>query len=217
MKNLKKYSIFESIHWYDDLIKDYDFDTEYIKEIFQDIIDEGMSVNIQPYFMNRDFIFISKKIDALESNFYCGYSIDITNILFPTDIDGFIKTNNLIFNSLRILESNFKCKVNTYIGRDIRILCLDLSQPFDTRSIDIKGNKANKIRFIKMNRVEQILSQLEIHSKIMDTKTLSSNLIEITPKINISKVEEILNKIFYRNKEFLNIYQKDNKIIIKTL
>ena len=201
MKNLTKYILFESTHWYDEMIKDYDFDTEYIKEIFQDLIDEGMSVKIQPYFMNRQFTFISKKIDALESNFYCGYSINITNIKFPTDIDGFIKTNNLIFDSLRILESNFKCKVNPYNGHNIYILCIDMSQPFDTRSIDIKGNKANKIRFIKMNTIEQILSHLEIHSKIMDTKTLSPNSIEITPKIDISKVEEILNKIFSKKKK----------------
>lgn len=218
MKKLIRYSVFEASTWWEDKIQDYDFEIEYVKEICQDLIDEGMQVIIKPYFMNKKFMMISKKTDALESNFYCGYSVYISNLRFPSDVKGYIDHHNLIFDTLKMLASNFECKVYNY-SSSIHIHCIDLSQPFDIRSIDIKGKKGERLKLSKMGRAEIIVHNLkERQSKILDAKIISDDTIEITPKIDINRVEEILNKALQRShKDSLNIYQNNDKILLKII
>lgn len=218
MKKLIRYSVFEASTWWEEKIQDYDFEIEYVKEICQDLIDEGMQVIIKPYFMNKKFMTISKKTDALESNFYCGYSVYISNLRFPSDVEGYIDHHNLIFDVLKRLSANFECKVHNYSG-SIQIYCLDLSQPFDIRSIDIKGKKGERLKLSKMGRAEIIVHNLkERQSKILDAKIISDDTIEITPKIDINRVEEILNKALQRShKDSLNIYQNNDKILLKII
>jgi hypothetical protein len=212
MKNLVSYKLYEASTWWEEKIADYDFDLPFVKDICQDLIDEGMSVIIKPYFMNRKFNTISKKTDALESNFYCGYSIYISNMRFPSDVTGFIECHNLIFNTLRQLQSNFECKVVNYSG-SIHVYCIDLTLPFDSKTIDFKGKKAEKLK------AELIVSNLsERQSKILKAKIVSDDTIEVTPKIDIDRVEEILHKVFQKfHKDFIKIYQIDGKIIIKII
>lgn len=218
MKKLIRYSVFEASTWWEEKIQDYDFEIEYVKEICQDLIDEGMQVIIKPYFMNKKFMTISKKTDALESNFYCGYSVYISNLRFPSDIEGYIDHHNLIFDTLKMLASNFECEVYNY-SSSIHINCIDLSQPFDIRSIDIKGKKGERLKLSKMSRAEIIVHNLkERQSKILDAKIISDDTIEITPKIDINRVEEILNKALQRShKDSLNIYQNNDKILLKII
>lgn len=213
MKKLIRYAVFESSNWWEEKLSDYDFDIDFIKDICQDLIDEGIQVIIKPYFMNNKFDTISKKTDALESNFYCGYSIYINNIRYPSDIDGFVESHNFILDVLKRLASNFKCKINSYSG-SIHIYCIDLNQQFDIRSIDIKGKKGKKLKLSKMGRAELIVhSLMERQSKILDVKIISDDTIEITPKIDINRVEEILNKVFQRSQ--IEISQSNGKILIK--
>ncbi len=87
MKKLIDYKLFEASTWWEEKIHDYDFDIDFIKDICQDLIDEGMQITIKPYFMNKKFMTISKKTDALESNFYCGYSVYISNFRFPDEVE----------------------------------------------------------------------------------------------------------------------------------
>ena len=215
MKKLINYRLFEASTWWEE---NYDFDIQFVKDICQDLIDEGMQVIIKPYFMNKNFMTISKKTDALESNFYCGYSIYINNMRFPSDVKGYIDHHNLIFDTLKMLASNFECKVYNY-SSSIHIHCIDLSQPFDTRSIDIKGKKGERLKLSKMGRAEIIVHNLmEKQFKILTAKIRSDDMIEITPKIDIDRVEEILNKALqWSHKDFIKIYQGDGKIFIKII
>ena len=210
MKKLINYRLFEASTWWEE---NYDFDIQFVKDICQDLIDEGMQVIIKPYFMNKNFMTISKKTDALESNFYCGYSIYINNMRFPSDVKGYIDHHNLIFDTLKMLASNFECKVYNY-SSSIHIHCIDLSQPFD-----IKGKKGERLKLSKMGRAEVIVHNLmERQFKILNAKIISDDTIEITPKIDIDKVEEILNKVFQKShKDFLNISQNNGKILIKII
>ena len=77
MKKLIRYSVFEASTWWEEKIQDYDFEIEYVKEICQDLIDEGMQVIIKPYFMNKKFMTISKKLMLLNLIFI----VDIQFIL----------------------------------------------------------------------------------------------------------------------------------------
>lgn len=216
MKKLIDYRLFEASTWWEEKIDDYDFDIQSVKDICQDLIDDGLRVIVKPYFMNSKFMMISKKTDALESNFYCGYSIHISNMRFPSDIEGYIDYHDKIFGVLKMLSSDFECKVYNYSGV-IQIYCVDLNQPFDIRSIDIKGKKGERLKLSKMGRAELILHNLmEKQFKILTAKIKSDDIIEITPKIDINRVEEILNKALQRtHKDFLNIYQDGDKIYIK--
>jgi len=218
MKKLIDYRLFEASTWWEEKINDYDFDIQSVKDICQELIDDGFRVIIKPYFMNKEFMMISKKSDALESNFYCSYSINISNVRIPSDVEGYIDYHNKIFGVLKMLSSDFECKVyyNSGVGV-IQIYCIDLNQPFDIRSIDIKGKKGQRLRLSKMGRAEAILHHLmEKQFKILTAKIKSDDMIEITPKIDINRVEEILNKALQRtHKDFLKIYQDDDKIYIK--
>ena len=218
MKKIIDYKLFEASTWWEEKIQDYDFDIDFIKDICQDLIDEGLQVIIKPYFMNKKFVTISKKTDALESNFYCGYSIYISNMRFPSDVEGYIESHNLIFDTLKRVASNFECKVHNYSG-SIHVYCIDLSQPFDIRSIDIKGKKGERLKLSKMGRAEIIVHNLmEKQFKILTAKIRSDDMIEITPKIDIDRVEEILNKALqWSHKDFIKIYQGDGKIFIKII
>lgn len=122
----------------------------------------------------------------------------------------------MIFGVLKMLGANFECKVHNYSG-SIHVYCIDLSQPFNVRSI--KGKKGERLRMSKMNRIELISNNLkERQSKILDVKIISDDTIEITPKIDINRVEEILNKALqWSHKDFLKIYQGDGKIFIKII
>lgn len=218
MKKLISYKLYEASTWWEEKIVDYDFDLPFVKDICQDLIDEGMSVIIKPYFMNKKFNTISKKTDALESNFYCGYSIYISNMRFPSDVEGYVEYHNMIFGVLKMLSANFECKVHNYSG-SIQVYCLDLSQPFDIRSIDIKGKKGQRLKLSKMGRAEVIVHNLmEKQFKILTAKIITDDMIEITPKIDIDRAEEILNKALqWSYKEFIEIYQRDGKIFIKII
>lgn len=213
MRNLVSYKLYEAASWLDEKIGDYDFDLSFVKDICQDLIDEGMSVTIKPHFLNKKFDTISKKIDALQANYYCGYSIYISNMRFPSDVTGFIESHNLIFNTLRQLQSNFECKV-TYYGGSIHVYCLDLSLPFNTKTID--GKKFQKLKMMNSNAIELVAKNLERQSKILRLRTLSDDMIEVTPIIDIDKVEEILHKIFQKLKN-ISVYQSGDKIIIKII
>lgn len=220
MRKLIDYKLFESSSWWEEKINDYDFDIDFIKDICQDLIDEGAQVIIKPYFLNNKFMRISKKTDALESKFYCGYSvyISINMMKFPSDVEGYIDHHNLIFNVLKMLGANFECNVQNYGNGSIHIHCLDLSQPFNIRSIDIKGKKGERLKLSKMGRAELIVHNLmEKQFKILTAKITSDDVIEIAPKIDIDRVEEILNKSLQSHKDFLKIYQGDGKIFIEII
>jgi hypothetical protein len=137
---------------------------------------------------------------------------------FPSDVEGYVEYHNMIFGVLKMLSANFECKVHNYSG-SIQVYCLDLSQPFDIRSIDIKGKKGQRLKLSKMGRAEVIVHNLmEKQFKILTAKIITDDMIEITPKIDIDRAEEILNKALqWSYKEFIEIYQRDGKIFIKII
>jgi len=218
MKNLLKYKIFESSNWWEDLINQHNFDIQFIKDIFQELIDDDIRVVINPRFMNVKFVPISKKADALESQHYCGYNIYVSDLKLPNNVSGFIDKYNKLFEALERLSSEFECQVHNY-GGGIHISCYDTSENLDTKLVDYKGKKAMKLNLSKLSRVEYITKNLdETQHKILNTRIISDDLIEITPKIDINRVEEILNKSLQRTHgKFIDIYQHPDgeKILIR--
>lgn len=207
---------FEASSWWEDKITNYTFDTEYIKDILRDLTDDDYSLRLNTSFMNDKFKSLSKKIDALESQYYCAYSISLDPIKSSNTVSQYIERKNLIVQALSILDQAFLTRVYDS-GNSIYITCVDLNNPFDTKSVDFKGNKSKFLGLSKMSQAERYLEELKRHDKILDANISKEDEITIIPKINSERVFQILLKAFNRSIEgnLIKIIHDDSEIIIK--
>jgi hypothetical protein len=146
--------------------------------------------------MTKTFQRVSKKIDILEDEYFCAYSIRCyPDPNYKSSIKYIIEKNNIINNTLIMFDRLYHSKAYEY-GDGILIDCVDLDMPFNRRSIDYKGNKGKVLSMSKSSLWDRIVSKLETHNKIF-TVISGSGYIEIeVKKITLDKAREILTKMF---------------------
>lgn len=159
MKHLNKFRIYEASNWWEEKLKDYELKNDYIKDILYDFFDEG-EIRISADFKNRKFTRISKKTDALLSQFYISYTIIVyTSDFSNQSVENFIRNYKKLSQCLLALDSEFETKVS-HNGSSIWIECLDINQPFNTKSIDYKSKKLNSIIILQKHMADLLIEKL---------------------------------------------------------
>ena len=200
MKHLNEFKIYESSNWWEEKLKDYELKHDYIKDILYDFFDEG-EIRISADFKNRKFTMISKKTDALPSQFYISYTIIVyTSDFSNQSVENFIRNYKKLSQCLLALDSEFETKVSQN-GSSIWIECLDINQPFNAKSIDYKGKKLNSIIRLQKHMADLLIEKLEKTKKIFDIRKISDYEVNISSKIDLEKSIYIIKKMFSKELE----------------